>query len=610
MHDSEARKYAEEAAELILRKGFELPSLKEVRIKKTRIGITAAQYYAPPSFEHGMGRIEVNIHPDVQRWAGGYAMSEGWGTQPNIILHEFGHMLDHYLEHLYPKSVKEQIHDRFDDLKEEEVKRILSKYGATKAVEFRAEVIAGILSGKSFPKEFLKAAYLDNYLKDERGNLIYQMGSGEIPNTSMVEKQFGNMMEALFNEKGASLKIELLGHPEVSKFIESHAQVLENPFQQTEMSDLMRTRLQESAYIFSGFKTFHELGEAFPSLLDEKGHKKPFNQFLNDVQKIDQTYNKRYLQAEYNFASASSDMAGRWEQFVKDEDEYYLQYRTANDGAVRPEHAALHDVTLPASDSFWDSYYPPNGWNCRCTVVQVLRYMHEATPHDEAMQRGSQALAKDKKGMFNFNPGKQQKLFPDYNPYSISKCRGCSKAELKLYAGDPDNPLCQACSFIKQCYVEKRTEIPNGKGVIKINELVDRKSSDYQKLYQIAEHFSKDGATVELTPKMSRPAQFLYDCIYGDLKGTKFYGKCPDMRINGVWYEHEGIVTGWGKHAFSNMLNRGLKQSNHLVIDDCGLTDRWMKKSLYNRIQQGQDIKEVWVRAVDGIRLLYKKQEE
>ncbi len=109
---------------------------------------------------------------------------------------------------------------------------------------------------------------------------------------------------------------------------------------------------------------------------------------------------------------------------------------------------------------------------------------------------------------------------------------------------------------------------------------------------------------------MSRPAQFLYDCIYGDLKGTKFYGKCPDMRINGVWYEHEGIVTGWGKHAFSNMLNRGLKQSNHLVIDDCGLTDRWMKKSLYNRIQQGQDIKEVWVRAVDGIRLLYKKQEE
>lgn len=414
-------------------------------------------------------------------------MSEGWGIQPNIILHEFGHMLDHYLEHLYPKSVKEQIHDRFDDLKEEEVKRILSKYGATQAVEFRAEVIAGILSGKSFPKEFLKAAYLDNYLKDERGNLIYQMGSGEIPNTSMVEKQFGNMMEALFNEKGASLKIELLGHPEVSKFIESHAQVLENPFQQTEMSDLMRTRLQESAYIFSGFKTFHELGEAFPSLLDEKGHKKPFNQFLNDVQKIDQTYNKRYLQAEYNFASASSDMAARWEQFAKDEDEYYLQYRTANDGAVRPEHAALHDVTLPASDSFWDSYYPPNGWNCRCTVVQVLRYMHEATPHDEAMQRGSQALAKDKKGMFNFNPGKQQKLFPDYNPYTISKCRGCTKANLKLFAGDPSNPLCsQVCPSIRgNEKVSAKTKQTIDKA---LEELHDLRGKEYRsKLKEITE---------------------------------------------------------------------------------------------------------------------------
>lgn len=225
------------------------------------------------------------------------------------------------------------------------------------------------------------------------------------------------MMSVLFRENGEALRIDILKEPEVEQFIHTHANILDSAFAKTEMSDTMRENLQRSDYIFSGFKTFHELGEAFPSLLDEKGHKKPFNQFLNDVQKIDQTYNKRYLQAEYNFASASSDMAGRWEQFVKDEEEYYLQYRTANDGAVRPEHAALHDVTLPASDSFWDSYYPPNGWNCRCTVVQVLRNMHEATPHDEAMKRGSQALAKDKKGMFNFNPGKQQKTFPPKHPY-------------------------------------------------------------------------------------------------------------------------------------------------------------------------------------------------
>ena len=33
-------------------------------------------------------------------------------------------------------------------------------------------------------------------------------------------------------------------------------------------------RLQRSNYIFSGIKTFHELGEAFPSLIDENGNGK------------------------------------------------------------------------------------------------------------------------------------------------------------------------------------------------------------------------------------------------------------------------------------------------------------------------------------------------
>ncbi|MBQ7855294.1 MAG: hypothetical protein IJ352_09820 [Muribaculaceae bacterium] len=35
--------------------------------------------------------------------------------------------------------------------------------------------------------------------------------------------------------------------------------------------------------------------------------------------------------------------------------------------------AALHGVTLPIDDPFWDSFLPPNGWNCRCTAVQVRK---------------------------------------------------------------------------------------------------------------------------------------------------------------------------------------------------------------------------------------------
>ncbi len=415
------------------------------------MGIVVAQYRAPLSFELDMGRIEVNTHPDVKR-VGGYSWdpSSGWSAQPNVILHEFGHMVDHYMEDRFPKMGKEALHDRTLDLTKDEIKKNVSEYATRNSDEYKAEVISSILAGKSYPKKFLESADLDRYLSDERGKSIFEMGSGAAPNTSMLEKQFGSMMEALFHEDGASLRIELLDHPEVAKFTESHAQVMDNAFMQVEMSETMRNRLKESDYIFSGIKTFHELNEAFPSLLDENGNRKSFNQFLNDVQEIDSTYNKAYLSAEYNHAQAAAEMAAKWEEFEEDGDEYNLQYRTAGDDKVRPEHAALHGVTLPMSDPFWDEYFPPNGWNCRCTVVQVLKDKYPATDRGEALRRGQEALAKDTKGIFHFNPGKQAKTFPDYNAYTLSRCNTCTR-KLELAKGVAENELCQACLFVRTC---------------------------------------------------------------------------------------------------------------------------------------------------------------
>lgn len=260
------------------------------------------------------------------------------------------------------------------------------------------------------------------------------------------------MMQALYNQKGAFLDISIIASDEAQQFITTHADTLNASFRQVPMSDNMRQNLQRSNYIFSGIKTFHELNEAFPSLIDDNGNRKPFEQFLNDVQNIDRTYNQNYLRAEYNFCHASADMAARWESFEEDGDRYNLQYRTANDDRVRPQHAALHGVTLPVSDPFWQTYYPPNGWNCRCTVVQVRKSKYPVTPHDEAMARGAEATGKDTKGIFQFNPGIQQKTFPDYNPYTIRRCRDCdiAKGKLKL-AFVPDNEVCAACELLHRC---------------------------------------------------------------------------------------------------------------------------------------------------------------
>ena len=101
----------------------------------------------------------------------------------------------------------------------------------------------------------------------------------------------------------------------------------------------------------------------------------------------------------------------------RDGDRYDLQYRTAQDLHVREAHRLLHGTTLPQSDPFWDKYYPPNGWGCRCTVVQVRKGKYPLSDPDLAMKRGDNCTASVKQQMFRFNPGKQMKLFPPKHPY-------------------------------------------------------------------------------------------------------------------------------------------------------------------------------------------------
>ena len=78
------------------------------------------------------------------------------------------------------------------------------------------------------------------------------------------------------------------------------------------------------------------------------------------------------LRAIFETNLRASYAAGRWERIQRVSERLpYLRYVAVLDGRTREEHAAWHGTVALASDDFWDTHYPPNGWGCRCLVQQL-----------------------------------------------------------------------------------------------------------------------------------------------------------------------------------------------------------------------------------------------
>ena len=165
-------------------------------------------------------------------------------------------------------------------------------------------------------------------------------------------------------------------------------------------------KYKKNLWQFSSAKTLAEL-EKMNSLLLDKGKIRTFDEFKKLVQKENVNFNSNYLRAEFETAKRGSEMAWKWKDYVKNADLFpNLEYRTVGDERVRPEHAVLSGVVKPITDGFWRTFYPPNGWRCRCYVVQTAANITPGTKDDPTVLpefRGNVALDEEiftQKGSF------------------------------------------------------------------------------------------------------------------------------------------------------------------------------------------------------------------
>lgn len=230
-----------------------------------------------------------------------------------------------------------------------------------------------------------------------------------------IEKHFNQMVKRIYSGKLQTHEIDA----ELTTFVSSN--LLKgvqtgygkdlNGIDYTTTDGDMLNHLQKNVWLFGGAKVWNQQQEMSNMITDDEGKVKPFNQFKAEVLEVYERYNATWLAAEYNHAVASSQMAATWVRINEDKDVYpNLRYQTIRDNHVRPEHQALEGVTKPINDSFWNKYYPPNGWGCRCDVIQVGGDVKITA--DEKIKYPADAPK-----IFQTNCAKQKIVYPNEHPY-------------------------------------------------------------------------------------------------------------------------------------------------------------------------------------------------
>jgi len=167
--------------------------------------------------------------------------------------------------------------------------------------------------------------------------------------------------------------------------------------------------MKRNAYEFAAAKTYQQLKEI--RNLKNTGVYKTFEEFSKAAKDsgLDNLYNNLWMDVESSTALAGSQMSTKWLEMEENLDVTpNLRYDTAGDERVRGEHAAMDGIIKAYDDSFWNTYYPPNGYGCRCDATPT-----DAKPNKKTINKKTTSV--DEK--FKNNVGKTGKVFSKKSSY-------------------------------------------------------------------------------------------------------------------------------------------------------------------------------------------------
>ena len=148
--------------------------------------------------------------------------------------------------------------------------------------------------------------------------------------------------------------------------------------------DAFVTAMEINLFHFSAAKTLAEIQELNRVFRESKS----YDDFKKQAENITKTFNETWQRTEHETAVLTAESASNYQRLKKKTNLFpYWRYNTADDDRVRPEHAELDGLVLPANDPRWDKIFPPNGWKCRCYITPLMAHEVEGIDFEEMRNR-------------------------------------------------------------------------------------------------------------------------------------------------------------------------------------------------------------------------------
>lgn len=327
--------------------------------------------------------------------------------------------------------------------------------------------------------------------------------------------------------------------------------------------------------VFAAFKTHRQQNELTALLVDDEGNARSYGEFEKACRPTLDGYNRNWLQTEYNTATTRARFAANVKNFERDAKHFpNMRWTPSRSAEIRPEHEQFYGLVLPINDPFWAAHFPGNLYNCKCGIEQT----------DEPAHQRPKVKTEPVPGL-DTNPAETGALFSNSHPYfDIAKPKFLNLlAIINTKIGD------------KLITYTKVKEFKNG-GKLLQSSLFNHTVLDAKDIKNIGLQFAKQGKQVIMNPTMLHYKDERYDTIFGGLKNTPYYRKCPDLLVDSNYYEFESFAGKFDKSKIKKMLRHGAQQADKIIINSRGgSSDEFILNRVNDQLKNGVIIKEVWL---------------